>query len=92
MRRSRAALFAEHNAKMSSSVKRRKIAEDAPPKVVSKSKKVAKPEPVEEKSSSPEPVETKAAPEKADTPAEEAAPKSFKDLVRFQSILLEYKY
>ena len=68
---------------MSSTVKRRKITEEAPAKVAKKGKKAPKPEPMKEKSSSPE-QEAEKASEEAATPAaeeEKAVVKSFKDLV-----------
>lgn len=74
---------------MSSSVKRRKITEEAPAKVALKTKKAPKPEPLKEKSSSPEPEAEEASKGEADAPEaaeEKAAPKSFKDLVCSQPI------
>lgn len=73
---------------MSSSVKRRKITEEAPAKVAKKEKKTPKAEPVEEKSTSPEPEAEEPSREEADAPAaaeEKAVVKSFKDLVCTQS-------
>ena len=74
---------------MSSSVKRRKITEDAPSKVAPKTKKAPAPEPAAEKSSSPAPEASK----KADEAAEEirdAALKTFKELVWFENIYLSH--
>lgn len=79
---------------MSSSVKRRKITEEAPAKVAKKEKKTPKPEPVKEKSSSPEPEAEEASSEEADAPAaaeEKAVVKSFKDLVCTQ-LTMSYIY
>jgi hypothetical protein len=75
---------------MSSSVKRRKITEDASSKVIpKKTKKAPAPEPAAEKFSSPAPEASKKADEAAEE-TQDAAPKTFKELVWFENIRLSH--